>query len=458
MNEDTGRAGTAEADLVAEAMAAAGSAFADECRACAGRVRLTHAILAARERWAAEQDGLSWSHLDAWEKARADVAEALTINVGRAQSFLGFSLDLVLRLPAVLEAMEAGRMDERVARDFCRRMATVGADRIAAVQARAVAEYLDRLDRGERPGRAGVDALIDEIIEQLDAEALARRRAEAVRDRTVRISPAPDGMCTLSATLTAAEGAVLAARLEHDAADALDRAPDAGTCHGERMADALVHLAVNTAAPSPDPSNADTPGRAPVIRPRVTVIAGRGAAAGRVEFARTGAASLEALARLLAACSGATIESVDTAIGAADGSSRAARRRRSRTYRIPEDLKRRIRLRDGTCRHPGCSVRAEFCDVDHARPFDHADPARGGPTAEHNLMCLCRRHHRLKTHGEWRYRLARDGTLRIVTDTGRRLTTRPTGPLARAREQQETPLPGADLAWPGVRWRYDLAG
>ena len=456
-NAETARS-AGEAEAVAEAMAAAGVAFADECRACARRIRLAHTIFAAREEWTDERPGPAWSHVDAWDRARADLAEALVINVGRAQSFLTFSLDLVRRLPAVLEAMEAGRMDERIARDFHRRLATVDSDRIAAVQARAVAEYLGRLDRGERPGRAAVDALIDEVIEQLDAEALARRRKAAVRDRFVSFREAPDGMCTLYGSLTAAEGAVLAARLEHDAADALDREPDAGTSRGERLVDALVHLAVNTAAPAcSTPGSDEGPGRAPIIRPQVTVIAGRGPAAGRVVFARSGAASVDALLQLLGACTGATLESVDPTPGAADHGNRAERRARTRTYRIAEDLKRRIRLRDGTCRHPGCSVRAEFCDVDHVRPFDHTDPSRGGPTAEHNLMCLCRRHHRFKTHGSWRYHLERDGTLTVVTDTGRRLRTRPFGPLARWRELEAHGRVAPDVVWPPNRGGYRLA-
>jgi hypothetical protein len=48
-----------------------------------------------------------------------------------------------------------------------------------------------------------------------------------------------------------------------------------------------------------------------------------------------------------------------------------------------------VRARDPHCRFPGCSIAAVFCDLDHVRPF----PA--GPTHLDNLICLCRRHHRL---------------------------------------------------------------
>ena len=60
----------------------------------------------------------------------------------------------------------------------------------------------------------------------------------------------------------------------------------------------------------------------------------------------------------------------------------------SAAYRPGARIARLVRLRDGRCRFPGCSVAARFCDLDHVQPW----PA--GPTSAANLMCLCRRHHR----------------------------------------------------------------
>src|SRR5699024_7595934 len=103
------------------------------------------------------------------------------------------------------------------------------------------------------------------------------------------------------------------------------------------------------------------------------------------------------------------------------------------------DLARRIRLRDGTCRHPGCSVPADDCDIDHVRPFNHTDPTPGGPTTENNLACLCRHHHRFKTFHGWHYHLAPDGTLTVTTHTGHTSTTHPDGPLAPWRHHTTNP-------------------
>jgi hypothetical protein len=81
--------------------------------------------------------------------------------------------------------------------------------------------------------------------------------------------------------------------------------------------------------------------------------------------------------------------------------------------------------RDRSCRHPGCANRAGWADLDHV--LAHAD---GGQTACENLCCLCRRHHRLKTHAPgWRYVMTADGTLTVTTPSGVTRVTRPPGML-----------------------------
>ncbi len=64
-----------------------------------------------------------------------------------------------------------------------------------------------------------------------------------------------------------------------------------------------------------------------------------------------------------------------------------------------------------------------WADRDHVIP--HAD---GGPTDCANLCCLCRSHHRLKTHARgWRFAMDPDGTLHVTTPSGVTRTTRPPG-------------------------------
>lgn len=66
------------------------------------------------------------------------------------------------------------------------------------------------------------------------------------------------------------------------------------------------------------------------------------------------------------------------------------------TYAVPADLTAFLRLRDETCRFPGCRRRAERCDIDHVEAW-----AEGGTTRAPNLAHLCRHHHRLKHETGW---------------------------------------------------------
>lgn len=91
-------------------------------------------------------------------------------------------------------------------------------------------------------------------------------------------------------------------------------------------------------------------------------------------------------------------------------------------YRPGTALIRLIKARDGRCRFPGCHVAARFCDLDHVLAWPT------GATTADNLMCLCRRHHRIKQHPGWRVTLHHDGRSTWTDPTGR---TRATDPLDR---------------------------
>ena len=60
-------------------------------------------------------------------------------------------------------------------------------------------------------------------------------------------------------------------------------------------------------------------------------------------------------------------------------------------YRVPEDLRKWLQLRDGTCRFPGCNCAACGSDIDHT-----LDWFFGGMTDYDNLADVCGPHHRLK--------------------------------------------------------------
>ena len=101
----------------------------------------------------------------------------------------------------------------------------------------------------------------------------------------------------------------------------------------------------------------------------------------------------------------------------------AATARTTSAYRPTAHQQRFVRVRDRTCRMPGCRRAPGRCDIDHG--IAHAD---GGPTDCWNLCCLCRRHHRIKTFArDWYFQLLADGTLIVRTPSGVSRITRPTG-------------------------------
>ena len=107
-------------------------------------------------------------------------------------------------------------------------------------------------------------------------------------------------------------------------------------------------------------------------------------------------------------------------------------------YRPSDPQYEFVRTRDRGCRHPGCSTRAGWADLDHVVPH-----ACGGATSCDNLCCLCRRHHRMVTVARgWTARLQTDGTYTVTTPSGITRTSRPPGMTAAAeRTARDGPAP-----------------
>ncbi|MFL6003483.1 MAG: HNH endonuclease signature motif containing protein, partial [Nocardioides sp.] len=81
-------------------------------------------------------------------------------------------------------------------------------------------------------------------------------------------------------------------------------------------------------------------------------------------------------------------------------------------YEVPDRIAEAVTLRDLTCVFPWCTRPARRlrpdqhgCDCDHITPH-----GAGGATCTCQLAPLCRRHHRLKTHGGWTYTTLEPGT------------------------------------------------
>ncbi|SDE01352.1 HNH endonuclease signature motif containing protein [Auraticoccus monumenti] len=120
-------------------------------------------------------------------------------------------------------------------------------------------------------------------------------------------------------------------------------------------------------------------------------------------------------------------------------------------YEVPDRIREHIALRDRTCVFPWCSRPAHprsmrqrsdgtdtwSTDADHIKPF-----AQGGETSTDNLAPLCRKHHRLKTHTRWRYRMLALGHYEWTSPHGLRFQRGPDGTNALS-EDRRPPTPQA---------------
>jgi hypothetical protein len=97
-------------------------------------------------------------------------------------------------------------------------------------------------------------------------------------------------------------------------------------------------------------------------------------------------------------------------------------------YRIPRDLRTYLRMRDGTCRFPGCSRNAIHAELDHTKEW----ATENGETAYNNLAHLCPGHHALKGNTAWKVQQSPDGSgnLTWTSPTGHILHTEPDVRLA----------------------------
>lgn len=109
-------------------------------------------------------------------------------------------------------------------------------------------------------------------------------------------------------------------------------------------------------------------------------------------------------------------------------------------YRPSEAMRRMLAVRDECCRFPGCSRRAERCDLDHTH-----DAAKGGQTTVRNLAHLCRWHHTLKHWRGWQVSQDSAGVLHWISPNGITRATRPPSAHARIQATDATePCPSAD--------------
>ena len=348
----------------------------------------------------------------------SEVACALRTPEITARGLVDHARTLVHELPSTLVALERGGVTARHTEVVVEH--TVGlddADR-AGLEARL-------LDRATMSTVSDLRRFARRERERTHPRPLQERHREKLLDRQVQVEPARDGMMWLHQYLPATQATAIFNRLT-DIAVTLQGAEEPRTL-AQLRADAFTALMLDDtcaaeAPTAPAPATLVGAAGAPPVEPRgdrassarpedpwergvpagqtlrgvvptvavtvpVLTLLGHGDEPGHLEgygpvdpaTARELAARAPSFARMLT--------HPETGVMLSVGRDR---------YAVPADLKTWLRLRDETCRFPGCARRAQRCDIDHLVPWH-----RGGTTDHDNLVHLCRHHHRLKHETGW---------------------------------------------------------
>jgi hypothetical protein len=316
------------------------------------------------------------------------------------------------RHPALRDAWRAGRID--------------------AHKVTVIAEQLQHLDRPDADNLASTAAehaaahtapqtreWLRRRVIAVNPDAAEERRRRALAERRVVITPAEDGMSELWAWLPSIQARQIQQALTqaaHNIGGDDSRAMD------ERRADLLVdwllgkdtppsvHLqliASNETVTGTSEAPGWIPGMGPVTAPQVRELTGAVAPAAITVHTLAPANACEAHP----GAASASVAVVPYTSDAEPG------------YRPSVALEQTIRIRDVTCRFPGC--RRPALGMHTGTDVDHTIPWPDGPTTAANLAVLCRHHHRLKHSPGWSVVLHSDATMTWTTPTGRDYRSHP---------------------------------
>lgn len=393
-----------------------GSARAENT-ACARRLAAIAELYERRQVPVEDGQGRELWRIDPWEAVAAEVSAAQCITAAAAGSLLHNAVCLHERLPAVAAVFATGAIDYRAVRLIvARTLLALDPEVLAAIDA-------DLAEAVVRWGPLSVHAMqvtVDRMVERHDPEARRRTESQA-RGRHVDVNHGR-GTSYLSGQLHQTDATLLDRRLTALAHTVCDNDP---RTVDQRRADALGALASGHQSLKCACGAGDCPANqgdsAPAVVIHVVAEASvlddaepSGLHGERPEDSCERITSRERLVEILTGeqprpspseppASGQIIGGTTVPDGVlADLVRRGLAELRpvvhpgdsppEPRYRPSAALADFIRCRDLTCRFPGCSRPAEFCDIDHTLPYD-----AGGPTHASNLKLMCRKHHLVKT-------------------------------------------------------------
>jgi hypothetical protein len=332
---------------------------------------------------------------DAQDDADAELALALRRTDGEMAYQLHQDRQL-MTLPVLYAVFRSGECTLRHVNAFLDITADVKADDRVAIDAQVSARAASMTVSAFR-------RIVRKTMAKLDTRT-TEEKTKARRPRIgVRCLPQPDGLITIAATMPAADGIAMATELNRRADAA--KTPDDERTHGERQIDELLSAVFGPrqadatpaeTKPSPTTDLVPTPSSTrPSRRVELQVVIDWRSLLGLREDPAEliGYGSIAATdARAMLAQPGTVLRRLvtdpETGVLLDYGTSR---------YRPDAHLSGLTKTRDVTCRYPGCTRNAIYCDDEHCEAFPK------GPTSAGNVCQLCRTHHRRKTTGRFSY-------------------------------------------------------
>ena len=403
----------------------------------------------ARQRFERSAETIVTGHSDLSPGRRAglarlalvtELATALRLSEQATEALVAESEVLVSRLPGTMHALRGGRTSYRHAQIVVDEAVSL---REPVPAEESAEEAVERKERDAEVFEAFEEAVLPDaarlnparfrqrarrVRERVNPASIRERRVRAARDRCVVFEGARDGMAWMHLYAEASVVSAVYGRVS-DTAIAM-QGPEEERTVSQLRADVLCDVLLNDDTDAEAGGESSSPhspegarevwGR---VRPTVSVtvpvltLMGLSEEPATLEgygpidadTARTLCAEAPSFSRILTHPETGAVLSVGRA-----------------SYSVPAVLKRALRVRDGTCRFPGCGRAAVRCDLDHT-----VDWRYGGETAIGNLAHLCPKHHLLKHATTWRVTQQRGGSLRWRSPAGREHVTEPQLPVNR---------------------------
>ncbi|MEC5177904.1 hypothetical protein RCH16_002930 [Cryobacterium sp. MP_M5] len=366
--------------------------------------------LSLQSRWSREEI--------AQRELSSELAATLRIPERTAETLLAESQALAEDLPGTRAALAEGRISYRHAQAIVQQSWSIPEEGLAAFE-QALLPAAEQLTVAKLKHKARL------LRERLHPETITARHTESIAKRTSSVEAGADGMATLFLTT----GAELVQAIFHRATDlaASLQGPGEERTLTQIRTDVLSDLLIHGVTPT----GVGTGVKATVqVTVPVLTLLGHSEEPGYLEgygpidpeTARDLASRAPSFTRLLTHPETGVILSVG----------------RDR-YKTPKAMRRFLRLRDETCRFPGCNRPARGAELDHSHDWGLL-----GETAHDNLAHLCKPNHALKTQTRWTVTQKPGGILTWTSPTGRDFITEPatilpTGPPSSASDVPDDP-------------------